>query len=109
LTKIILLGRSLNGWTNAASVSDGIPLRSSCLHHSGGHGIDGGGATGSGYDGGRLIGFLLGLTVIPALITGFLARRAETNWSRVKIAVVYVIVLFAVALFYIIGKLPPHQ
>jgi hypothetical protein len=66
------------------------------------------GAPGSGDEGGRVIGFLLGLTVLPALITGFFARRAKIAWSRVKIAVVYVIVLFVVALFYIIGKLPPN-
>lgn len=67
------------------------------------------GPPGSGDAGGRVIGFLLGLTVLPAVITGFLARRAKTAWSKVKITVTYVIVLFAVALFYIIGKLPPHQ
>jgi hypothetical protein len=62
-----------------------------------------------GDQGGRLFGFLLALTALPAVITGFLARRAKTAWSGVKIAVVYVVILFAVALLYLIGKLPPHQ
>jgi hypothetical protein len=59
------------------------------------------------YEGSRMIGFLLALTALSAVITGFLARRAKTAWSRVKIAVVYVIVVFAVGLLYIIEKLPP--
>jgi hypothetical protein len=67
------------------------------------------GAPDSSYPGGRLIGFLIGLTVLPAVITGLLARRAKTAWSRTKIGVVYVVFLFAVALFYIIGKLPPQR
>jgi len=62
-----------------------------------------------GEQGSRLFGGLLALTVLSAVITGLLARRAKTAWSGVKIAVVYVIVLFAGALFYIIGKLPPNQ
>jgi hypothetical protein len=67
------------------------------------------GAPGSGYEGGgRWIGFILGLTVLPAVITGLLARRAKTAWSPMKVAAVYVIVLFAIALLYIIGKLPPR-
>jgi hypothetical protein len=66
------------------------------------------GVPGSGYEGGRWIGFLLGLTALPAVITGLLARRAKTAWSPMKVAGVYVIVLFAIALLYIIGKLPPR-
>jgi hypothetical protein len=58
---------------------------------------------------GFLLGFLSALTAIPAIITGCLARRATTVWSTAKIAVVYVIVLIAVTLFYIIGKLPLHS
>jgi hypothetical protein len=63
----------------------------------------------TGDQGSRLFGFLVALTALPALITGYLARRAKMAWSGMKIAVVYVIVLFAIALLYIIGKLPPHQ
>jgi len=67
------------------------------------------GPPGSTYEGGRWVGFLLGLTALSALITGFLARRAKNAWSRTKIVVVYVVVLIVIPLFYLIGKLPPRQ
>ena len=67
------------------------------------------GPPGSGEQAGRMVGFLIALTAFSAVITGFFARRAKTAWSKTKIAVIYVVVLFAIALFYIIGKLPPHQ
>ena len=57
----------------------------------------------------RFFGGLLALTMLSAVITGLLARHAKTAWSGVKITVVYIIVVFAGALFYIIGKLPPNQ
>ena len=49
----------------------------------------------------------MALTMLSAVITGLLTRHAKTAWSGVKITVVYIIVVFAGALFYIIGKLPP--
>ncbi len=66
------------------------------------------GPPGSGDQGGRVVGFLLGLTALSAGITGFLARRAKTAWSKTKIAVIYVVVLFGIALLYISGKIPPR-
>jgi hypothetical protein len=63
----------------------------------------------SGYDGSRMIGFLLALTVLSAVITGFMARRAKMAWSTVKIAMIYVAVMLAVLLLYVIGKMPPHH
>lgn len=59
-----------------------------------------------GYQTGRLIGYLLGLTILPAVITGFFARRAKTIWSSTKIGVVYFVFLIVVGLLLIIGKLP---
>jgi len=56
----------------------------------------------------NLIGQLFALTVIPALITGFLARRAKTAWSTVKIAVVYVAVLLVMVILLIAGKIKPQ-
>jgi Kef-type K+ transport system membrane component KefB len=61
-----------------------------------------------GNDGAFLLGFLFALTALPAVITGFLARRAKAAWSGKKIAVVYVIILIAVMLLYVIGKMPPR-
>jgi hypothetical protein len=59
-----------------------------------------------GYQTGRLVGYLFALTALPAVIAGFFARRAKTIWSSTKIGVVYFIVLIAVGLLLIIGKLP---
>jgi len=55
----------------------------------------------------NLLGQLFALTVVPAIITGFIARRAKTAWSIMKIAFVYVLVLFAVVILMIAGKIRP--
>jgi hypothetical protein len=54
----------------------------------------------------NLLGKLFGATFIAAIFTGYLARRAKTAWSTVKIAVIYVAVLFLVTILYLVGKLP---
>lgn len=56
----------------------------------------------------NLLGQLFALTIVPAIITGFLARRAKTAWSMLKIAAVYVLVLVAVVILTIAGKIRPQ-
>ncbi len=53
----------------------------------------------------NLIGQLFALTVLPAVITGVLARRAKTAWSTVKIALIYVFVLIILAVVTLAGKI----
>jgi hypothetical protein len=55
-----------------------------------------------------LLGQLFALTAVPAIITGFLAHRAKTAWSMVKIAVIYVLVLVVVVILAIAGKIRPQ-
>ena len=43
-----------------------------------------------------------------AIIAGFLARRAKTAWSWLKIVAVYIGVMLLLAFFFLIGKLPPR-
>lgn len=47
------------------------------------------------------------LAAVPAMITGFLARRAKTAWSNAKIAVVYVLVFILFVILTIAGKMRP--
>jgi hypothetical protein len=54
----------------------------------------------------NLLGKLFGATFLSAIATGYLARRAKTAWSTVKIAVVYVVALFLFTVFYLIGTMP---
>jgi hypothetical protein len=53
----------------------------------------------------ELLGQLFALTAVPAIITGFLARRAKTSWSLVKIIGVYALVLVLVIFLTIAGKI----
>jgi hypothetical protein len=57
----------------------------------------------------NLFGQLFALTFIPAIITGFIARRAKTAWSTMKIAIVYLVVLAAMFVITVAGKIRPQS
>ena len=53
----------------------------------------------------ELLGQLFALTAVPAIITGFLACRAKTSWSLVKIIGVYALVLVLLLFLTIAEKI----
>jgi hypothetical protein len=56
----------------------------------------------------NLLGQLFALTFIPAIITGFIARRAKTAWSTMKIVVIYILILVVAVILLAAGKVRPH-
>jgi hypothetical protein len=53
----------------------------------------------------RLVGGLFAAVTIPAMITGFFARRSARVWSLPRLITTYVLILFAVFVLYAIGRM----
>jgi hypothetical protein len=96
-----------HGWSDVASISQGIRLRRCRFHRTDHRGADCVGTAGRQWrrQSSRAI-------VRPDIHTGdhhrVIARRAKTAWSTMKIAVIYILILVAAVILLAAGKVRPH-